>query len=333
MAKLWNENYVVVNEFSRPGIKLEKVSGIVMHWTANPGASDENHQKYFDGADGGGGRYASAHLFADRDSATLIIPLDEVAYQANDKPCKVAKLGSNANYTSIGIEMCVESDGTIHPETVARCEAIAAELCVTYGLDPAVDIYRHYDVTGKNCPAPWVSDVSKFNQFKNNVSALVGGGSVVQPEIPKPPVQVNIEQLAQDVINGKYGSGEERKVALGSNYDAVQKRVNEILGATTSQPETPKPQVNIDQLAQAVINGDYGSGDARRQTLGSNYDAVQKRVNEILGGGASQPQQKSTNQLAQEVINGYHGTGRERMLSLGSRYNEVQAEVNRILRG
>lgn len=39
----------------------------------------------------------------------------------------------------------------------------------------------------------------------------------------------DIEQLARDVINGRYGYGEDRKKALGVNYDAVQKRVNEIL--------------------------------------------------------------------------------------------------------
>ena len=39
----------------------------------------------------------------------------------------------------------------------------------------------------------------------------------------------DIEQLARDVIKGAYGYGEDRKKALGVNYEAVQKRVNEIL--------------------------------------------------------------------------------------------------------
>ena len=39
----------------------------------------------------------------------------------------------------------------------------------------------------------------------------------------------DIEQLARDVINGLYGSGEDRKKALGVNYEAVQARVNQIL--------------------------------------------------------------------------------------------------------
>ena len=40
---------------------------------------------------------------------------------------------------------------------------------------------------------------------------------------------VDIEQLARDVINGKYGNGNERKNKLGNLYEEVQKRVNEIL--------------------------------------------------------------------------------------------------------
>ena len=38
-----------------------------------------------------------------------------------------------------------------------------------------------------------------------------------------------IDELAREVIAGKYGAGEARKKALGSQYNEVQKRVNEIL--------------------------------------------------------------------------------------------------------
>ena len=40
---------------------------------------------------------------------------------------------------------------------------------------------------------------------------------------------VDIDQLARDVIKGLYGVGEDRKKALGVNYEVVQKRINEIL--------------------------------------------------------------------------------------------------------
>lgn len=53
-----------------------------------------------------------------------------------------------------------------------------------------------------------------------------------------------IEDLAREVINNKWGTGEERKRRLteaGYNYSEVQKRVNEILKKPTSTP-APKPK-------------------------------------------------------------------------------------------
>lgn len=85
-----------------------------------------------------------------------------------------------------------------------------------------------------------------------------------------------VDELAQDVINGKWGNGQARKDALeaaGYDYAAVQARVNVLLADD-----------EITALAQAVIRGEYGNGDERRQKLGAKYDAVQRRVNKILGG-------------------------------------------------
>lgn len=90
----------------------------------------------------------------------------------------------------------------------------------------------------------------------------------------------DIDDLARRVINGEFGNGEARKAALGDKYSAVQARVNEMLGAGSSSGSTSP--VDIDALARAVIRGDYGNGETRKQRLGSLYSAVQKRVNEML---------------------------------------------------
>lgn len=203
MMASYKADYVAINQYSRPGLKLAKVAGIVMHYTATPGASDTNEHDFFDGADGGGGRYASAHIFVDSDSATLIIPLNEVAYHANEKACRIAKLkgrsGSyygDANCTSIGIEMCVEKDGSISESTFDRSVDIAVELCKKYGLKSG-DIYRHYDVTGKNCPAPWVSKPSEFARFKKAVDAGLKGGDVTQVSKPVVPASAKPAKSAK----------------------------------------------------------------------------------------------------------------------------------------
>lgn len=51
----------------------------------------------------------------------------------------------------------------------------------------------------------------------------------------------SIETLAKEVINGKYGNGEQRKKLLGSDYNKIQKRVNELVKASkTSSPPSKK---------------------------------------------------------------------------------------------
>lgn len=51
------------------------------------------------------------------------------------------------------------------------------------------------------------------------------------------------------------------------------------------EPATPTPQKTIDDYAKEVIQGKWGNGAEREKALGSLYDAVQARVNEILGIG------------------------------------------------
>lgn len=97
---------------------------------------------------------------------------------------------------------------------------------------------------------------------------------------PHPPLagKPDIEALANAVIRGEYGNGDQRRARLGGLYDAVQRRVNEKLG-TRSAPSAP----SIDALAEAVIRGDYGNGATRRARLGNLYNQVQARVNQKLG--------------------------------------------------
>ncbi|WP_155963298.1 peptidoglycan amidohydrolase family protein [Streptococcus ruminantium] len=55
------------------------------------------------------------------------------------------------------------------------------------------------------------------------------------------------EELAQEVIAGLHGFGEERKYSLGSRYDAVQAKVNEILnGGPNVAEESPVVQLKED---------------------------------------------------------------------------------------
>jgi hypothetical protein len=90
-----------------------------------------------------------------------------------------------------------------------------------------------------------------------------------------------IDQIAQEVINGKWNNGIIRRISLikaGYNYEEIMKRVNQLL-APTEKKKT------IDQIAREVISGKWGAGIARKEALihaGYDYAAVQKRVNQLF---------------------------------------------------
>ena len=58
--------------------------------------------------------------------------------------------------------------------------------------------------------------------------------------------------------------------------------VTTLSGSTVKDEPEPMPTKSIDELAREVIDGKHGNGSARKKSLGDLYDAVQKRVNELL---------------------------------------------------
>lgn len=97
----------------------------------------------------------------------------------------------------------------------------------------------------------------------------------------EPIKEKTTEELAREVIEGKYGNGEDRKNALGDRYAEVQARVNEILAPV------PEPSVDILDLVRKTIRGDFGNGEDRKSALGSNYDEVQRQVNLNIQNGTT----------------------------------------------
>ncbi|HER1208757.1 TPA: glucosaminidase domain-containing protein [Streptococcus pyogenes] len=61
----------------------------------------------------------------------------------------------------------------------------------------------------------------------------------------------SIDELAQEVLSGKHGSGEQRKISLGANYDAVQAKVNELL----KQPKVAEQSPAVKQDGDLLFNG------------------------------------------------------------------------------
>lgn len=140
------------------------VHWIVLHFTANDGDSAKNNADYF--ANNANLR-ASAHYFVDPNEIYQSVKDSDTAWH-----CGRERGGSyyndcrNAN--SIGIEMCsVILNGVyVIPEaTMKRAAKLTRELMAKYHI-PVSRVCRHYDVTRKNCPEPWIRNPQLWEKFK-----------------------------------------------------------------------------------------------------------------------------------------------------------------------
>ena len=106
-------------------------------------------------------------------------------------------------------------------------------------------------------------------------------------------------------------------------YDYPTLCGNVVTTASTSEETatvTVTPEGSTLDLVVAVMQGLYGTGDERKNKLGTRYEEVQTMINHIANA--------SSETLATEVLAGTYGNGDTRKIALGSRYDEVQAIVN-----
>ena len=92
-----------INPFSRPGTKLEEVTGIVVHYVGNPGTTAEQNRSFFAGlaqqepaAEGepDSNTYASSHFLIGLDGEIIqCIPLDEWSYCTSQRNKDTISIG------------------------------------------------------------------------------------------------------------------------------------------------------------------------------------------------------------------------------------------------
>lgn len=151
-----------------------KIKYIVWHYTANDGASDEANGNYFKRKN----LKASSHYFVDDDSVTISVPDTYIAYSvggsrySNYKStggASLYKVCTNAN--SLNIELCdVNKNGTfdVTEKTLENAIELTKRLMKKYNV-PINRVVRHFDVTGKNCPAYYV-DSNVWDGVKARIS-------------------------------------------------------------------------------------------------------------------------------------------------------------------
>ena len=181
-----------------------KIKYLVLHFTANDGDTDEGNGNYFANNNVG----ASAHYFVDDDSVTQSVPDDYVAYSVGGKKYSTCSTtgggklyGKCTNTNSISIELCDDvKNGTIYPsaKTIANAIELAKKKMKEYDI-PKENVIRHFDVTGKPCPAYWCGTAEKDAKWKSEFWNKLASASTETAQKP-----TTTTQTVKDTTSNNY---------------------------------------------------------------------------------------------------------------------------------
>ena len=266
---------------------------VPIHTNAFNGSVTGTRMFYY--ADGGEGHKACKAIFAqlapvtpgDSENIRVDASLYEVKVPSAPTAYCECEFHDNANTAKWIIE-----NTTLIGETIAK--GICNYFGITYKAGGSASTPTQKPTSGElyRVRKSWADAASQIGAFvvlenaikvcKTGYSVFDSKGNVVYPKAQPAPTKKSVDEIAREVIRGDWGNGSDRTKRLSSaGYDAnaVQNRVNEILGGSST------PKKSIDEVAREVIRGEWGNGTDRKNRLvaaGYNYDAVQKRVNEIL---------------------------------------------------
>ena len=157
-----NRKISLIN-FSDLNRSKEQIKFIILHYVGAVSTAKNNADYFYDKYRG-----ASAHYFVDDKEIWQVVEDNDAAWA----------IGANKYYTdarnsnSISVEMCCYymKNGNINvaKEVEEKAIELVKMLMKKYNID--VDhVIRHYDATRKNCPAPFVSDQERWNNFKKKL--------------------------------------------------------------------------------------------------------------------------------------------------------------------
>jgi N-acetylmuramoyl-L-alanine amidase CwlA len=283
---------------------------VTIHETGNTraGANARAHGNYLRGNDAAA-RPVSWHYTTDDSEIRQHLPENEDAFHAGD--------GAGAgNRQSIGIEICVNSDGNFAP-AIDRTVELVADICRRRNI-PIDNVVQHHRwcPRNKNCPQNIrAGRPINWNTFIQRVRERLGGASAPNPAPPPATATIRAGDTVRIASNATYWSGNavpawvrnqnwivrsvqgdraviDRNAAGTNNINSpIHVRfLTRVSGSTPAPAATPAtapqpPRPNIDQIAREVIRGTWGNGAERVRRLtaaGHDAAAVQRRVNELL---------------------------------------------------
>ena len=150
---------LTVNPYSRPGTETKKITGGVVHYTANPGATAMDNRNYFENLkDSHETKVSSNFVVGLEGEIVQCVPTWEEAYASNSR-----------NIDTVSIECChPDESGKFNDKTYQSMVELSAWLCLKFDLDEN-DVIRHYDVTRKDSPKYFVDNEKAWERFRKDV--------------------------------------------------------------------------------------------------------------------------------------------------------------------
>lgn len=187
---------------------------IVVHYTANKGDTALNNVKYFSNNKVS----ASAHYFVDENCIYTSVPETDTAYHCGGK---LQGSGGHAwykkctNSNSLGIEMCMhDKSGNLRDKVIGNCMKLVAYLMEKYGI--SIDnVIRHYDVTGKMCPLPFVKNERMWLEFKGGIRTAEEEKMIKELEKRVKALEEKADEPVYNYIDGNlpdYATGTVKKL-------------------------------------------------------------------------------------------------------------------------
>ena len=157
-------NKIIANSDNFTKGRTKKIQFLVIHYTANDGDTAKGNCNYFKSPN----RNASAHYFVDENEIWQSVEDNDTAWHCGTKHKYYHKSCRNSN--SISIELCsrktLSGKYYFKPQTVKNAIYLARKIMKKYNI-PIENVLRHYDITHKKCPAPFVDNIREWDKFKN----------------------------------------------------------------------------------------------------------------------------------------------------------------------
>lgn len=274
------------NAYSRPRTKVNKVKGIVVHWTASPQGRNKGVWNYFENRKSGKGGYGSAHFIVDLDGTIWnCIPTNEMAYHVGSSTYTnkaKSRLGSYPNNSTVGIEFCiVDNRGKMNNSTWNEGAKLVAYLLNKFDLTTN-DIWLHQEVVGwKDCHRYFVENPKEYEKFKQDVSNFMQGNS--STNINNPPSNgafytVTSGDTLWDIAN-KFNLSVSKLEELNSDKDLNPLQVGTVL--RVSEMTTQKYEIQRGDTLWGIARKFNTTVDDLKK-LNPNVDSLGLQVGDYL---------------------------------------------------